>query len=560
MKTLLNLFLLSLVCGVGISQNEITPPSIEFSNLSINWLHVSNDTNYLVNLEDFPESTTYSNKVPLWMDFHEGYIYFFEQNLGPLHGLLGFSLFKVDAETGELIWELFDNYNNGLDHTINYFNNTYCFNDDELHVYGYKSLEPIPSQNGLFYYSRPIQKTIDLDSGEIVNSISSDNEIGPSYANFTGIGLGNIHKTANDRLFHFQNSGSIIDSIVHNEIYIHKINERLEIDSNYHRRISYNTGIRSEELSLVARPLYRFTSDSTFVSLNMIRDVYDLQESPSLATIDWWRFDSSDSIEFINQIDVTDFFYKQSNFYKNLNFSTFRDEIIITQYIDENEAEVESPFAKLNWYDKEGILIGNIEIESNSDKNYSRIKPLFIEDNILYFAVHFNDAQFSGNDIFKYDPSFGMEILIGSIKTEIVDSLIHPDILDVLKVDENNVVLGYRFIYDIDATSSTQYSNFNYYFNFNLSDLGISTNLPKISINPAIHIFPNPSQHFISIELEENFSGEIIISDNSGKLVLNNSLENEKKKDLEIISLNPGVYFITLVNANTSYTKQFFKF
>lgn len=567
MKKLTYLVVFYIISGGAVSQNEIVPPDIEFENLIPNWFHISNDTNYIIDYEDTPWATTFSHKTPVWLDIHDGHVYIFEQSSDPKNGLVGFSLYKLNAQTGELIWELFDNYNNGLEFNINYFNNSHYFDNGELNIYGYSSLDTISlditsSLNGIFYYGRPIQKKINLESGAIVQSISSNNEIVENLTNFTGPGIGSIHRNHNENLFQFQSSGTSIDSFIHNEIYIHKINNLLEIDSNFHYRISYNTEIRSQELSLVSRPLFKFLSDSTFVSLNVIKNVENISQSPKSANIDWWSFNSDDSISFVNQVDITDFFYKQSEVYKNLNMYTFGDNIIINQLIEENETAPDPQFSKLIWFNNEGMLIRDIEFQSTADYRYSNLRPLFIDNNILYFAAYFNDSQFSGSDIFMFDPNNLEPIKIGAVKTKNVDNLNHPGIFDVIRINQNNVLLSYRFKLDLDIPSSFQVTHINYYFNINLNDIGISTSASSFISEPSFEIYPNPSQQEVTIDLEENMTGEIIARDYTGRLAIRKPLLNEKSILVEIGNLKAGVYFISIVNTKTgsSYTKQFIKF
>ena len=71
-------------------------------------------------------------------------------------------------------------------------------------------------------------------------------------------------------------------------------------------------------------------------------------------------------------------------------------------------------------------------------------------------------------------------------------------------------------------------------------------------------IFPNPASDFVQINALNGFNGMITISDNSGRLVLSESLSS---KEINLSNLNSGVYFVTLINneGNSSIPKKLVK-
>ena len=74
--------------------------------------------------------------------------------------------------------------------------------------------------------------------------------------------------------------------------------------------------------------------------------------------------------------------------------------------------------------------------------------------------------------------------------------------------------------------------------------------------NGQVNVYPNPAQQFLTITtLTEQ--GEIKITDVLGNEVIHEPIQ--KALQVDVSSLNKGVYFITFVSGNTSYTGKFIK-
>jgi len=77
----------------------------------------------------------------------------------------------------------------------------------------------------------------------------------------------------------------------------------------------------------------------------------------------------------------------------------------------------------------------------------------------------------------------------------------------------------------------------------------------SIAEDVSIHIFPNPAQSHLQVWIPGLQTGEIKITDISGKLLMAEKTENERTV-LDIASLANGVYVVQAQTSGRVYTRQ----
>jgi len=90
----------------------------------------------------------------------------------------------------------------------------------------------------------------------------------------------------------------------------------------------------------------------------------------------------------------------------------------------------------------------------------------------------------------------------------------------------------------------------------------ITTTTPKTAFEGALNIFPNPAQDFlnVNIELEKASDVQILVTDVSGKIVKQQSLQGilgTQKLRVETIDLPAGIFFIHMVTDTEKISKKF---
>src|SRR5690606_7969120 len=71
-------------------------------------------------------------------------------------------------------------------------------------------------------------------------------------------------------------------------------------------------------------------------------------------------------------------------------------------------------------------------------------------------------------------------------------------------------------------------------------------------------VFPNPSKDFLKFETAASFNGSVKISDISGRTLSEKKLSGAKH-ELDIRSLIPGNYFITVTQNGRIFSQQFIR-
>lgn len=81
---------------------------------------------------------------------------------------------------------------------------------------------------------------------------------------------------------------------------------------------------------------------------------------------------------------------------------------------------------------------------------------------------------------------------------------------------------------------------------------------PELQINDNIKMYPNPADHYIFIETDQNYSGMISILNMNGELLYQGNM-NGRQSTIDVSGLPQGIYIISFNNAQSHITKKFIK-
>jgi hypothetical protein len=88
----------------------------------------------------------------------------------------------------------------------------------------------------------------------------------------------------------------------------------------------------------------------------------------------------------------------------------------------------------------------------------------------------------------------------------------------------------------------------------------LNTNVNELQISDlSCSIFPNPTNSLLNIELNERFSGEILIYDIYGKLLYENKVDNISNPVINLNDFYSGYYYLKLFSNKTKYQVGFIK-
>ena len=87
----------------------------------------------------------------------------------------------------------------------------------------------------------------------------------------------------------------------------------------------------------------------------------------------------------------------------------------------------------------------------------------------------------------------------------------------------------------------------------------VFTGINKVSKEGSLNTYPNPGKDVIKVN-SDNALKSLEVYDVSGKLIKKIEMQNSRSRDINISTLNPGVYLLKGLSATgETYTRKFVK-
>lgn len=543
-------------------QSYVDPPVIEITGVDLNWIHLTENPNF-INGEFAPVETSFSSSIPRWIVKRNNALLIFEQSLINID-MGGFELTSLDLDAGEIEWRIDHNYYNGLEY-FQAFNEQSIFelSDDNLTLYGYQSLDSISIEKldgfpNLYFYSTPIQLNVDLNNG-IIDSIrvgKNTNENTELDHNVVSHFEGKLIKDLNNNLIHLDFTGNLYDNQITNVVYLYSVDEALTIDSSKVDSIVYSTGIKSNLSQLISGQYFMQLSNKNYVVFNNTKAVPDISESPAEAIFSIFKINAFDDVDLLNKVDLTSNFPKQESPFTNFAADTFLNSFVIHQTVFDVPAggtEYEGN-SWLSWYTNEGELINEFHDFGNQNLNYRFISSIGIVDSNLIFAIGVHSEDEIGFDLFKFGKLNSTPELIGSIRVSSSESLELINIRSPLKVGQNNFIFPMRARYfpieDFDFDTQV-----TYYLNVDLKQILTSNEIIGKARN-EINLFPNPTSSRVTITGLENIKGQVQLLNSFGSMLITRRIIGEQDCIFNLEELVSGIYIIKVLDHNGTPIKN----
>ena len=77
-----------------------------------------------------------------------------------------------------------------------------------------------------------------------------------------------------------------------------------------------------------------------------------------------------------------------------------------------------------------------------------------------------------------------------------------------------------------------------------------------IEIEEVIKVYPNPTTSLLNIELEKNGNLDLVLIDINGKIVLQDKMQNQQTKQLDLSRIRQGNYFLHIIKDNKKSVYQ----
>ena len=179
-----------------------------------------------------------------------------------------------------------------------------------------------------------------------------------------------------------------------------------------------------------------------------------------------------------------------------------------------------------------------------NDSNHSFSSKVFIKEKNEYLLTSFS-RQYYGLDFVMSTPYDSVKLY----REFYFDDINYGYLPDLMIQLENG---------DIFTYGTTSYYNERYYsicptmMRIKAEDLGFKTSIEKVLIKnkSTFSLYPNPVQYILKVDFNEHFTGKLEIIDILDKTLKIYKVQNEQTINLDVSSLNSGIYFIKIINDN----------
>lgn len=526
------IFFFLLICYTSIYAQE--PPIISFDNIDVNWEYISKDTTY-VQVDEF--SSPYWGFYFLDYEIKGNDLYFLESvfSQSPNGGFEGSLLHKLDIATGEQKW-----VNHNSSYTGNIFREGFgnssliVSNEGDVTLIGNRSLDTLFTSFSLFgFHSKPIERTIDRNTGELISKKeSSENTM--EYYNFY---------TFSNRIIHTKSKGYLCfspiifddNNVVQNSLEFRRLDDSLNIDPDPFYALNTPYPVPSNQLT---RPTFhKFIGEDKMAILFANSDPVD--NTYKNITLSWLDFSQDvDNIER-RSIDVSDQLPVPENAQNETIFIIGQGEDIFLEqeFYDENGDK----YNWLSWYHNMEWS-GRIPFMVNEEGiHYDQIEFIKSEDDKAYFIAR------AGNefDIILWERGEEEFNIIKTLAPEVTTTdflRIYFKYGSVFTLPDDKMMIAFG------VEKLNQFgrgTNFSYYYNIDLEQLSIPTSTEDITENEALTIYPNPNSGIFSVNTASESCGALSIYNAQGEKVIAQQ-PIRKENSIDLSDQPNGIYLIKL--------------
>jgi hypothetical protein len=542
----LSLVLFIFYVGSGLKA-QLNPPELKFQDgLKENWKYISYDSNF-VKFPDNNPSSPYGGRFVFDYHVKGDYILILEggDSQRPFIGHDGSLIHKLNYKTGKLKWVDHNNMYVGLEYHEDYLGGYMKVNEnDEIELVGLRSPFKIEKKKpGYSFYGLPVRRKIDFNTGKLLETKVATKEI-KNRAAVNGIGFLTA-KNRKGEMFRITDRVTFPDTIVHENIEFHLIDDSLNIVYPPYDSILHNSNLKSLEYSLSYPAEIWYVSDDTILVVFGTMNPADQSYSPTELLLNWIYIGDKDNIHVVKSVDVAqDLYFPQYEEY--IGKWILNEGIVMSQRIISYEPDVPYKwFTWMTWYDHKGNRQAKIDWFVIDNHYYIEgAQPLFIKDGYLFVSLRKTEEEHTYHDIIKINPGLNNYEKVGSLVLKNIEGVTYW-VSKTQLLPEDKAMIQFW----VNQEIGDGVTNFVYFYNFNLKDLGIITNFTDAdNAISGLTIYPNPALNTISITSENNSASTIEIIDRLGRAIMKDKSPGCEEKTFDISGFNSGLYFVRLVD------------
>ncbi len=534
--------------------SQYIPPDLKFDGIKENWKYLSADKNFKP-VDTVPTGTKYSNHLPVAAKIYGDDIYLFESTstISPYPGDDGSLLHKLDYRTGELKWI---NYNNGYSGLLNrehydrYSGYMDVLENGDVEIMGNRDVDYDKDKQVFLFVSTPVRKIIDGKTGDLKDeAYGKDTTKRPEL--YLGQG-GKFLKNSRGENLYVSVKVYMQDSVLKEKIYFWRIKENFDLEVQPFDSVFHDTGIK-RKIPISFYPLSIPLNKDTLLLVFGNTDPND--ENFPITELKYYYVNISnlDDIRIEKIVDVTgDLLYPAEVWGNQIYIINYEDNVFLTQRVwDDN---IGKSYSWFTWRDKDGNLKARVDPLFADGIYYRYFDIIGIKDDVLYMDIRVDDPYNQIFDILKIEPGNNKVQKLKRWEVLESDSLLifTPDFIFL---PDNKLFVSLWIEKSFDIGNFHTALIYTYYYNFNLSDFGITfSSNDEITKKNGISIYPNPSSSTISINCDIYNTSQIEIMDRLGRVVYKDKTSECEEKSIDISGYAPGLYFVRLIGDSGKVT------
>jgi hypothetical protein len=505
-----------------------------------------------------PEDTPYGNRFIEKTEEKGDFFYILEHTATSLNGYSGwdgFRLTKLNKYSGEEVWVHQHNQHTGVknfERPRPYIG----FNTDgsiEIITLRHRDTTIRNNSNNFPFIGTPAIHTIDDETGQNITFKYGTDTTLFDHARFNDGGA-RLHRQEEGKYFSLLYRSEYNDGASKDFFEFNEVDENLNITKTPSTLIELNTSY-----SEAYRPwLNTIYTKDTMIILTGTEDKFDYFNSPKKAFLHWYNIRNIDSVYAFKTMEVTDVFARpQQNLFTYQPELIFKQEqIFLTQLMAPNNYQPARAFTWMLWTDKNGEQLGKFNYLAVQDTIYGIIIPIGVKQNKAYcLAQYYSYGEDSLDywDVIEIEPKTNIVTKKGSFLK--YNRLKYNGdfrfiIRDAHFMDNGSIAVASQ----IRMKKNNLEFWYSHYCSVDEKDLGIvsGTNNTEINNVGAHLIYPNPAGDKIYIRNQNNLPTNITIRDITGRLMLQQKLQNTEVQEIDITTMPPGMYYVTLTDSNFS--------
>ena len=545
-KNTLIVILIFSTISISLTQPNRTYKPFEFENFQPVWQHVVIDTSIIGNFDYF--SSIYEDSI-----YYDGFSHFhgfdphivnpvikdekiiITELMGGNIKCQGAFIQCLDMESGEIIWQ--NLYDLRIENRNEYPERAFINKSGQFEILGHRRDASYPV---VFYWLNSLMsvRKYNIETGELENRTiikEDDTQTKKMIIPFTlfgsNIGGSYLYPYKNDYQYFIQNNIVYKNYILDTTSYV--------LDSNYTNFIN--------EPKLAKNRTF-LTEDDRFIQLQYASSRYFYGD------IDTFRLYYSLYDRNFNLLFNSRFDDKIKHCY-NYHFSyTDKEYFILAGENYDPFKEDTLKYISYSMFNKNAELVEEFTLKNIDGSPFSfyhisyfgKSLKLINEPGMLIVASSKKEDGFNYLVFFKSSGNGDYEVL-KEIKVTGQNHQIYP--IDLMYIQGEDILLKALDI-NLDLDDDLYQGFATVYIRLGAENLGLKTITEEYIQNKSFYIYPNPVLNNLIIEFKESFSGNIQLSDELGRIMMNLDLNNRMNINLDVSNFPKGVYFISVKDNN----------